>query len=261
MAENEENEEISKVLFELARTRRASILFEVEKKRLKMQQIAKSLDMTATETCRHLQRLSDASLLDKKGDGTYSVTEFGNLAIGFLSGFDFILKNKSYFLQHATSSLPYEFVNRLGELSLGTYSGNVLESTNHIRQMVFDAEKYILVMADQVDSSHIQTTNDKVSQGLKFQFIMEKGLAKTVSMRAQQTLEFEKQKQRRYLDRVCGALMVTEKEAYVGLRGMNGLIDFSGFFGSDNKFRKWCFDLFNYYWEKAHSWYPGIKIE
>lgn len=260
MVENEEND-VSKVLFELASTRRASILFEVEKVSLKMQQIAKSLDMTATETCRHLQRLSDANLLDRKGDGTYSVTEFGNLAIGFLSGFNFILKNKNYFLQHATSSLPYEFVNRLGELSSGTYSGNVLESTNHIRQMVFDAEEYILVMADHVDSSHIQTTNEKVSKGLKFQFIMEKGLAKTVGARVQQTPEFEKRKERRYLEHICGALMVTEKEAYIGLRGMNGLIDFSGFFGPDDKFRKWCLDLFNYYWGKAHIWYPGVKIE
>jgi predicted transcriptional regulator len=260
MAENEEND-VSKVLFELASTRRASILFEVEKKSLKMQQIAKSLDMTATETCRHLQRLSDANLLDRKGDGTYSVTEFGTLAIDFLSSFDFILKNKSYFLQHATSSMPYEFVNRLGELSIGTYSGNVLESTNHIRQMVFDAEEYILVMADQVDSSHIQATNEKVSLGLKFQFIMEKGLAKTVGARAQQAPEFEKRKERKYLDRICGALMVTEKEAYIGLRGINGLIDFSGFFGQDDRFRKWCLDLFNHYWEKAHIWYPGVKIE
>lgn len=257
MSENEESEDISKVLFELASTRRASILFEVEKKSLKMQQIANLLDITATEACRHLQRLTDSNLLDRKGDGTYSVTEFGNLAIGFLSGFDFILKNKSYFLQHATSGLPYEFVNRLGELSLGTFSGSVLASFNQIRKMVFEAEEYILVMADQVDSSHVQATNEKVANGLKFQFIMEKSLARTAKI----TPEFEKYKQRKYLDHIFGAILVNEKEAYVALRGINGLIDYSGFFGSDDRFRKWCTDLFNHYWEKGHSWYPGIKIE
>lgn len=257
MADNEETQEISKVLFELASTQRASILFEVEKKNLKMQQIAKTLGMTATETCRHLQRLSDANLLNKKGDGTYEVTSFGNLAIGFLSGFNFILKNKPYFLQHETAGLPYEFADRLGELSEGTFSGSVLASFNQIRKMVFEAEEYILVMADQVDSSHVQATNEKVAKGMKFQFIMEKNLAKTVQV----TAEFEKFKERRYLNRLSGALLINEKEAYVALRGVNGLIDYSGFFGTDQRFRKWCTDLFKYYWEKSERWYPGINIE
>jgi len=257
MRENEENEDISRVLFELASTRRASILFELEKNSLKMQQIANLLDMTATETFRHLQRLTEANLLDKKGDGKYTVTEFGSLAIGFLSGFNFILKNKNYFLHHKTACLPYEFLNRISELSSGTFCGGVLASFNQIRKMVFEAEEYILVMADQVDSSHIQATNDKVAKGLKFKFIMEKELAKTIKT----NLEFEKYKERKYLEHICGAILVNEKEAYVGLRGVNGLIDYSGFFGVDEKFRKWCTDLFMHYWEKAQQWYPDIKIK
>jgi len=86
---------------------------------------------------------------------------------------------------------------------------------------------------------------------------MEKSLAKNLTI----NLETEKYKQRRYLDYIFGAILVNEKEAYVSLRGINGLIDYTGFIGTDSKFRKWCIDLFNYYWEKAHRWYPGIKIE
>ncbi|MFW9982465.1 MAG: ArsR family transcriptional regulator, partial [Candidatus Thorarchaeota archaeon] len=85
MSSYEEEEDISKVLFELASNRRASILFELERQNLRMQQIAKALDMNVTETFRHLQRLSDAKLVEKKVDGRYEVTSLGNLTIGLLS--------------------------------------------------------------------------------------------------------------------------------------------------------------------------------
>ena len=92
-------------------------MFEIQSKQLKMQQIAKSLDMTVTETFRHLQRLTEAKLVEKKVDGTYAVTSLGNLASGYLTGFNFILKNADYFLEHDLLLLPYEFVDRLSELS------------------------------------------------------------------------------------------------------------------------------------------------
>ena len=147
MSSNEEDTEISKVLFELASNRRSSILFEVEETALKMRQIAKSLDMTVTEAFRHLQRLSDAKLVEKKPDGTYAITSLGSLATGFLSGFNFILKNGDFFLEHDVSCLPYEFVNRLGELSAGEFYGDTLAYMNRSRKMVYEAEEYIWAMA------------------------------------------------------------------------------------------------------------------
>ncbi len=258
MTENREDadEDISKLLFELASNRRASILFEVKKENLKMQQIATALDMTVTETYRHLQRLAETDLIEKKPDGTYAITSLGNLAIGYLSSFNFIFKNKQYFLEHTPNYLPYELVNRLGELSSGELCTSVLASFNRVRKMVFEAEKFIWVIADQIDSSHFDTTNEKVSKGLQFKFIMQKDLAKSIKI----TPEFEHLKQRKYLENICAATLINEKEAFVALRGTNGLIDYSGFFGTDEKFRKYCQDLFAYYWEKAEHWYPNIQI-
>ncbi len=157
----EDSEEISKVLFELSSNRRANILFEIGKENLKMQQIAKSLDMTVTETFRHLQRLTEAKLVEKKVDGTYAITSLGKLATGFLSGFNFILKNGDYFLDHDVSCLPYEFVNRLGELSDAEFCKEAMSGFNRVRKMVFDSKKYIWSMAEQVDSSHIAANNRK----------------------------------------------------------------------------------------------------
>jgi predicted transcriptional regulator len=201
-----------------------------------------------------LQRLTDAKLVEKKADGNYTITSLGNLATVFLTGFRFVLKNGDYFLEHDVSALPYEFVNRLSELSSCEYFEGVLKSLNRVRQMVFASEEFIWVIADQVDSSHVQVTNEKVRRGLKFRFIMQQDLAQVVE-------DFENLKERRYVKRISAAVLINEKEAFVSLRGINEVIDYSGFYSTDEKFCKWCKDLFMYYWERAERWYPGIHIK
>jgi predicted transcriptional regulator len=254
--ELDETEEISKVLFELSSNRRANILFEIQKDSLKMQQIAKSLDMTVTETFRHLQRLTEAKLVEKKVDGSYKITSLGKLAGDFLLGFNFVLKNAEYFLDHDVSILPYEFVNRLSELAGGEFCGDTLATLNGVRKIVYDAEKVIWAMGETVESSHVQPTKEKVAKGLEFKFIMPKTLAQ----------QFRKSKEEllmgsRYVERVDFAVLVSEKEANIVFRRNNGSLDYTGFFGTDEKFRKWCRDLFMYFWDKAKNWHPGIQIE
>jgi len=252
MSDEDENEDISKILFELASSRRASILFEVQKQNLKMQQIAKAVDMNVTEVFRHLQRLSDARLVEKQVNGTYAITSLGNLTIGLLSDLNFILKHGDYFLDHTISCLPYEFVNRLGELSDGEFCGDTLTTLNRVRNMVFEAEEYIWAMAEQSESSHVQVTNEKVSKGLEFKFIMQENFAKTAKI----VPEVEHLKQRRILQQVCITLLINEKESVIHLRRHDGEMHYAGFFGRDEKFRKWTCDLFKYYWDQAEPWRP-----
>jgi len=249
-----EDAETYRVLFELSSDRRASILFELEKKNLKMQQIAKCLDMTVTETFRHLQRLSDAKLVEKKVDGTYAITSLGSLASRLISSLDFILRNTDYFLEHDVHGLPYEFVNRLGELSAGEFCGDTLVALNRTRKIVNEAEEYLWAMAEQSESSHTPVANEKISKGLKFRFIMQENLAKTVQIAP----EIEHLKERKYLERICATLLISEKESAFHLRRGNGQMDYVGFFGIDEKFQKWTRDLFMYNWERAKPWHPGI---
>ena len=257
MANLEEREDVSKVLFELSSNRRASILFEIEKENLKMRQIAKSLDMTVTETFRHLQRLTESKLVEKKVDGAYAITTLGKLSIGFLSSFNFILKNSNYLLEHDVSCLPYEFVNRIGELIAGEFCGDTLSALNRTRRMVYESEKFIFAMAEQSETSHTPVANEKVAKGLKLKFLMQKAFAKIVKFDP----KVEPLKERRYMERVPVTLLINEKEAAFHLRKHDGKMDYIGFFGTDEKFRRWSQDLFMYYWERAERWYPGIKIE
>ena len=90
---------LDKLFFELASESRLSILFELQAGGLRMQEIARRLKITDTETSRQLLRLSEASLIQKQPDGAYSVTEYGKLLLQFSCSFEFALKFKQSLLK------------------------------------------------------------------------------------------------------------------------------------------------------------------
>ena len=100
--------------------------------------------------------------------------------------------------------------------------------------------------------SHIQPTIEKVSRGLNFRLIMQQGFAKKFKFPP----GIEILKERRVLERIPVSLLITEKDSVINLRRRNGDMDYIGFFGTDEKFRKWCRDLFMYYWEKSGTSVP-----
>ncbi len=140
-----------------------------------------------------------------------------------------------------------------------------------LEQMVYEAEEYIWVISDEVDSSHIEITNAKVSEGLKLKFIMPKKLVQTTKFTSEmllcprcrkQLVEDEKtfkEKgcgycERRQLEEICLSLFINEKTVCVSLRRIGDVMDYAAFFGRDEKFRKWSRDVFLYFWERAERW-------
>jgi predicted transcriptional regulator len=95
-----------------------------------------------------LTRLRDAKLIEKDSDGLFSLTAFGKIIVNLLPSIRFVTENREYFLSHDISSLPLEFIERLGELQEGQYGEKVGSILAHIQQVVQDAEEYIWLMAD-----------------------------------------------------------------------------------------------------------------
>ncbi len=111
------NAGLDKLFFELASESRLSILKELQVETLKMQEIARRLDVTATEAFRQLERLSAASLVQRQPDGTFALAEYGKLVLQISTSLDFISRHKEYLSTHDLMRLPSQFVNRLGEAS------------------------------------------------------------------------------------------------------------------------------------------------
>jgi predicted transcriptional regulator len=112
-----EEKRLDLLFFELASEDRLSILRELCSSKLKMQDIARKLDLTATETSRQLQRLSLAKLIERKPDGLHSTSSLGRLLLTLSVSLEFAHKQGDYFLTHDVNRIPSSFVNRIGELS------------------------------------------------------------------------------------------------------------------------------------------------
>ena len=108
----ENDEGVEKLFFELASESRLSILRELRKENLKMQEIARRLDVTATEAFRQLERLSVALLVQRQPDGTFAISQYGKLVLQLASSLEFISKHKEYFSTHDVMRLPSQFVSR-----------------------------------------------------------------------------------------------------------------------------------------------------
>jgi predicted transcriptional regulator len=242
------NEGIEKLFFELASESRLSILRELQKENLKMQEIARRLDVTATEAFRQLERLSAALLVQRQPDGTFTITEYGKLVVQLSSSLEFVSKNRDYFSTHDIMRLPVQFVNRLGELSHAHLSTGMIENLNKGEQAFKEAEQYGRGIAEGTVPEHmIPIMNERIQKGVQFKFLIpENRFSANVSPTAT-----PKNLEGRSLSDLPAIVVLTEKLAGVCFLQVGGRVDYAGFFGKDPVFLNWVKDLFLHYWEKG----------
>ena len=247
-------ENLCKLLFELSSSERMNVLLELQKQRLKLSHISKKLDMTVTEASRHLQRLSEAKLIQKDVDGSYELTPFGTLTLSLLSGPNFVSEHRQYFLEHDVSYLPSEFISRIGELSassLGTR--DIMMGFRLVEIMLQEASEYIWILSDQVFTSGVPIIDEKMKSSFEFRFIFPENLVPPPGVKPVPGT------QRRTLSKVEEIILMTDKEVMFGFPDVNGRIDYLLFVSKDLKFHRWCRDLFLYRWEQAKPALSPVK--
>ena len=246
--------ELHKLLFELSSTERINILQEFQKQRLKLSHVSRRLDLTVTEASRHLQRLAGARLIDKNSDGLYGLTPYGHLALSQLSGLDFITKHQNYFMEYDVSCLPYEFIDRIGELSNGQYGGDIFGNIELAENEFRKANQFIYVLSDQILKSLIPTMLEKLKDPIDVRFIFPETVMPPDNMAPIPSTTRGVQK--RVLPKVEVIVIVTDQLAGFCLPNRMGKIDYRNFHGNEPKFSKWCKDLFLHYWNKAKPFGP-----
>ncbi len=246
------NEGIAKLLFDLSSESRLDILRELNLHSLKMNEIARKLDLTATENFRHLQRLSKIGLIQKLPDGNYILSEIGKLTLQFLPALEFIFKNKEYFLDHDIWRLPYQFVNRIGELSGATLSMDVIENINHAAQVMAEAEKFVWGLGDKAMEFVDPAMAKAMTSGVKFRYIFPESMLPKYKPKVDEMANVEK----RTLSTIPAVIFCTEKEAAICLPTSAGRLDYAGFFGKDPMFVNWTKELFEFYWNRGQRCFP-----
>jgi predicted transcriptional regulator len=233
------------------------LLSEIGVGKQRLSQLTAKLSATPQETSKHLTRLRDAKLIEKDSDGFFRLTAFGKITLNLLPSIRFVTENREYFLSHDTSSLPLEFIERLGELQENEYGENVGAILVHLQQVVEDAEDYIWLMAD-----HPLGRQEYVTRSGKLE--SSSTLTWRVIIPADSNIDWTE------LRRTVGAnkgrieyhiiedpncikvgIALNEKIAGLSFPDITGKLDFnSGFRSSNPVFRKWCEDLFVFHWNK-----------
>jgi len=239
---------LEKLFFELASESRLDILRELQKENLKMQEIARRLDVTATEVFRQLERLSTALLVRRQPDGSFALAEYGKLVLQISVSLDFISKHKDYFSTHDMMQIPREFVSRLGELEGAEFETDTITVLNKGSEAFTEAKQYAWGIGEGTIPSNMSSVmNQRVRQGLqaKMMIPIERLPSDVIIPEMPKNLEL------RGLTYIPVIMVLTEKFAGVCFRQTDGKIDYAGFLGADSAFHNWVKDLFLHYWENA----------
>jgi predicted transcriptional regulator len=242
----ENQEGIQRLFFELASESRLDIIRELKEKNWKMNDLARKLDLTTTETFRQLQRLNEIMLAKKQPDSSYAITEYGKLVLQLFPSLEFVTKQKEYFLTHDTWRLPYQFVNRIGELSQASLVIDTMESMKRMETLFGEAEQYAWGLREVRGMSAMgQIFNEQSKKGVKFRDLFPETELPTYTK--QKNVEGRGLP----LSDIPAVILITEKEAAICLRFIGGRMDYAGFLGKDPMFLTWVRELFQYYWDKG----------
>jgi len=244
----------NELFFQLSSTDRRRILSELQKEDLKLHEVARRLEMTATETLRQLQRLTDAGLLYKMADGKYTLTSYANLVLDTSSSIYFFSRFREYFLGHNALLLPCEFRSRLGELSGCELIPTTIETINKVTELIQGAQKRLDTVILGTEAI-IEMMRQRSLEGVNIRWLMQESFIP----RAPSILRSWKQlPEIRTTPAVLGHIVVTDKAALLTIRRNDGEMSYESFVGTDASFMKWMDGLFIHEWQKAKPWYPQI---
>jgi len=248
----EKSKGIEKLFFDLASESRLGIIWELQEQNLKNNELGGKLGLTATEAFRQLQHLAEARLVQRLPDGTYTITNYGKLTLRLLQSLEFTFEHKEYFLNHDIWRLPYQFVNRIGELSSGTLCMDTIENMNRADRMFSEAKKFAWAMGEKVLESLGAAMTDPLSKGVKFRFMGCESKLPNFNHVHGEAPHIEL----RTLTDVPISIVCTEKEASICLPSTEGRMDYAAFYGTDQIFVNWATEVFLYYWDKGKPCNP-----
>lgn len=244
-------ERTGQLLALLASTDRRRLLSTIAEEPLRASQLAARLSLTVQETARQLTRLQAAGLVEKDGRSLLRPTSSGTLAISLLPSFDFLALHTEFVRSHDFSSLPPEFCSRIGELVHGEAGNELAEILEHFESVVDDARDHVWLMADQILMQDMVTHQVLAPDAVVWRILMPTRVARLEGIRDLPP-EFRGKIEIGLVETVRVGLALNESLAGVVFPDRRGKLDFgAGLRGRDPDFRRWCTDLFQWYWSRA----------
>ena len=254
-------ERLSGLYFELSNTDRLKILQELRQAPRKLTELSIAIDTTHQQCLRHLRRLTETYLIERNNEGSYEITQYGELVLQLTQGLTFISKHRDYFNSHSLDKVPSEFVSRIDELGESTFIPNVMQVLSEIESIVKNAEDQLHVIINKRTHSIRPYIAEAVRRGVKLNSISITSYVPTIDVKREINIQDE-------LDIVKSEtigttkvadqtdfpvyLYLSEKNLFLSFPLHDGTFDYTGFQSSSPEAVKYCSELFNYFWSKTN---------
>jgi len=242
-------ESLCSLMFQLSSEDRLRIMLKLAEEPFRLTKLASELGVSAQEAHRHVSRLLEAGLVTKDLSGSLRLTPYGRHVLTLLSGLRFLSDHSDYFADHTLSSIPEEFVLRIGELEGSEFTRDVMLAFRAAELTVETAERFIWIMSNQILVSTLDYLEEAVARGVEFRVILPEDVRPPPGFRP---IPKELGRvERRSLSKVGVVLVVSEKSGQVAFPRVDGSFDYAGFRTTSPSGLKWCSDLFSHYWRTA----------
>lgn len=258
MSDQEPNEGVGSLFFELAGDLRLSMLAKLSQKSYRLSQLASDLDATMQEAHRNMTRLIESGLVAKGKEGELMLTAYGRTVVILIPNYKFLYHNKEFFFDHSLGDLSVKFIQRMGAFSNCEVVHGVMAILQRWKNLYAESENHIKEIMAQVPLDLIETVSRRVEHGVKFSYIFSanavvpKGRNQLLQKVGWRNFISKGIVERRMLPEVKVMIIFNEKQGCVLFPNMKGEPDLNiMFYGEDKEFLEWCADLFAYQWEKA----------
>ena len=256
-------------MFEISNDYRHRILIFLKEKPMRVTDLSKQLHLTLQEISRHVSRLVEVGLTFKDVDGFYHLSPYGKSTLIILEEFLFLSKNSEYFVMHSIDHLERNFVKRIGELSGGSYTDNVMSFLHFVEKIIDEAEEHIWLQVDQFPLTVLGSIIEALKRGVQFKIIeheeMESGprmnLESMVGIQALARTKSTPLTERRIIYDTDFFMVLSEDMCAIAFPIPEGKFDYQGFTASDERSLRWCRDLFQYNWNRAELGIPHSPKE
>jgi len=240
---------------ELASEQRLNILFNLMSHKSKISPMAKELGSTVQEVHRNFERLNDAGLIKKDGDGYYQLTTYGKTICTQIPDLVFVSRNRKYFEDHDFGDIPMKFIQRIGALAAGQHIKGFVKVLELWKEIYKNADEYIFEVLAEVPLDLIDPLVARVKKGIKFNYIFsESAISPKGRKQLLEKLGFKAFIEKGLVERkmrktVQVVVVLNEKEACVLFPTIDGNADIREmFYSNDHMFHEWCLDYFRYCW-------------
>jgi predicted transcriptional regulator len=242
-------------VLDLASPQRLNILFKLLNKDSTPTEIAKELESTKQEVHRNFIRLEESGLIERKNNGKYTTTTFGEAVCTQVPTIVFFSQNRKYFEEHTFADIPYKFKIRCGQLATSQHIKGISKVLEQWKSIYKNSEECIYEILSEAPLDLVDPLVKQIKKGIKFQYIFSestlvpKGRKALLKKLGFDSLIEKGMVERKMAKNVQTMIMLNEKEACVLFPSKDGESDITEmFYSNDAMFHEWCLDYFRFCW-------------